>query len=188
MEKNFTGYFFSGGKMDFEKKNVTTLAILVNNRSGVLMRVVALFSRRGYNIDSLSVGETENPEISRITIVITGDVNIVEQIKHQVGKLIDVINVFEMTRFGSIQRELVLVKLSSSEETRNQIVGLGDIFKAKVVDVTPSTISLELTGSLDKIESFLVLARPYGIVELVRTGITALERGERALSQATEID
>ncbi len=174
--------------MDYEKKDVTTLAILVNNKSGVLMRVVALFSRRGYNIDSLSVGETENPTISRITIVVTGDVTIVEQIKHQVGKLVDVINVFEMTRYGSVQRELVLIKLSANEKTRTEIVELSDIFKAKIVDVTPSTVSLQITGSLDKIESFLELARPYGIVELVRTGMTALERGSRALSQAIEIE
>jgi acetolactate synthase, small subunit len=152
------------------------------------MRVVALFSRRGYNIDSLSVGETERPGISRITIVVTGDSSVVEQIKHQVEKLVDVINVFEMTRFGSVQRELVLVKIKASEETRTQIVEIGEIFKAKIIDVTPSTLTLQITGTLDKIESFLALAEPYGVVELVRTGITALERGPRALSEAIEED
>ncbi len=158
-----------------------TLAILVNNHSGVLMRVVGLFSRRGYNIDSLSVGITENPSISRITIVVTGDRAVVEQIKKQVEKLVDVIKVYEMTRHGSVQRELVLVKVRTTEQTRTSVVELAEIFKAKVLDVTPSTISLQLTGGLDKIGSFLELMNPYGIVEMSRTGITALERGSRSL-------
>jgi acetolactate synthase-1/3 small subunit len=159
-----------------------TLAILVNNHSGVLMRVVGLFSRRGYNIDSLSVGVTENPAISRITIVVTGDRAVVEQIKKQVEKLVDVIRVYEMTRHGSLQRELVLVKVRTTETTRTSVVELAEIFKAKVLDVTPSTVSLQLTGGLDKISSFLELMNPYGIAEMVRTGITALERGSRSLS------
>lgn len=169
--------------MDYEKLDVTTLAILVNNKSGVLMRVVALFSRRGYNIDSLSVGETENPQISRITIVVSGERGIIEQIKRQVEKLIDVIRVYEMTRFGSLQRELVLIKIKSSAENRTQIVEIGEIFKAKIIDVTNKTVTMQLTGSLEKLEAFLELTRPYGIVELVRTGITALERGSRPLSE-----
>ncbi len=159
-----------------------TLAILVNNHSGVLMRVVGLFSRRGYNIDSLSVGVTEDPAISRITIVVTGDRAVVEQIKKQVGKLYDVIRVHEMTSRTSLQYELVMVKISVTPETRTSIVELGEIFKAKVLDVTETTLSMQLTGSLDKIESFLGLVSPYGIVEMVRTGITALERGSRPLS------
>lgn len=163
-----------------------TLAILVNNHSGVLMRVVGLFSRRGYNIDSLSVGVTENPAISRITIVVTGDRAIVEQIKKQVGKLYDVIRVHEMTIRQSLQYELVMVKIAVTAETRTGVVELGEIFKAKVLDVTDSTISLQMTGSLDKIESFVGLVTPYGIVEMVRTGITALERGSRPLSASSE--
>lgn len=159
-----------------------TLAILVNNHSGVLMRVVGLFSRRGYNIDSLSVGVTENPAISRITIVVTGDRAVVEQIKKQVEKLVDVIKVYEMTRHGSLQRELVLVKVRTTENTRTSVVELAEIFKAKVLDVTPTTVSLQLTGGLDKISSFLELMNPYGIAEMVRTGITALERGSRSLN------
>lgn len=172
--------------MEYEKKDITTLAILVNNKAGVLMRVVSLFSRRGYNIDSLSVGETENPLVSRITIVVTGDVTVVEQIKHQVEKLIDVQNVFEMTSLGSLQRELVLVKIKATDKTRTQVVEISEIFKAKVIDVTVETLSVQLTGTRDKIEAFLSLVRPYGFVELVRTGITALERGSRALSEAIE--
>ena len=166
-----------------QKKDSYTLARLVYNRPSVLMRVVALFARRGYNIDSLSVGETESPERSRITIVVTGDRQIVEQIIRQVGKLVDVIKVHEMTRNGSLQRELMLVKLHSDNSTRMEIAGIGEMFKAKILDVTPETVTMQLTGSLDKLESFLQLVRPYGIVELVRTGITALERGSRPISE-----
>ena len=169
--------------MVFDRKNSYTLAILVNNRSGVLMRVVALFSRRGYNIDSLSVGETEDPKTSRITIVVTGDRQIVEQIIRQVEKLVDVRKVYEMAPGRSLQRELVLVKLRSDADTRSQITDIAEIFKAKIIDVTPTTMTMQLTGSIDKLEAFLSLAEPYGIVELVRTGITALERGSRALSE-----
>lgn len=147
------------------------------------MRVVALFSRRGYNIDSLSVGETEDPKTSRITIVVTGDRQIVEQIIRQVEKLVDVRKVYEMAPGRSLQRELVLVKLRSDADTRSQITDIAEIFKAKIIDVTPTTMTMQLTGSLDKLEAFLSLAEPYGIVELVRTGITALERGSRALSE-----
>ena len=167
--------------MVYDNKDSYTLAILVYNRPGVLMRVVALFSRRGYNIDSLSVGETEDPSRSRITIVVTGDRQIVEQIIRQVEKLIDVIKVYEMTRHGSLQRELVMLKIKASERTRTQIVEIGEIFKSKIIDVTPTTITMMLTGSLEKLESFLSLIRPYGIVEMTRTGITALERGSRSL-------
>ncbi|MGN0907203.1 MAG: acetolactate synthase small subunit [Bullifex sp.] len=166
-----------------EMKRRTTLAILVNNKAGVLMRVVGLFSRRGYNIDSLSVSETEKPEISRITIVVTCDSIIIEQIKRQVEKLYDVKRVFEMTSSGSVQRELVLIKVKADEETRSHIVEIGDIFKAKIIDVTPETVTMQLTGTSEKLDSFFALIRQYGIVELVRTGTTALERGSRALSE-----
>ena len=171
--------------MVYGNKDSYTLAILCYNRPSVLMRVVALFSRRGYNIDSLSVGETEDPSRSRITIVVTGDRQIVEQIIRQVEKLVDVIKVYEMTRNGSLQRELVLVKIKADDASRGAIVEIGEIFKAKILDVTPSTVTMQLTGSLDKLESFLELTRPYGIVELVRTGITALERGSRPISETT---
>ncbi len=166
--------------MNTEEKRYT-LAILVNNHPGVLMRVVSLFSRRGYNIDSLSVGETENEEFSRITIVVTGDRPVVEQIKKQVGKLYDVKRVYEMAGQKSLQRELVMVKVSTKHDTRSEVVELAEIFKAKINDVTASTITLEMTGSLEKIQSFLDLISPFGVVEMARTGITALERGSRAL-------
>lgn len=169
--------------MDYSGKNTYTLAILVNNKAGVLMRVVSLFSRRGYNIDSLSVGETESPERSRITIVITGDRQIVEQIIRQVEKLVDVIRVYEMTNSGSVKAELILVKVNADNSNRADIITLGEIFKAKIIDVTPDTVSLQVVGTAEKIQSFLNLAVQYGIVELVRTGMTALERGSRALAE-----
>ncbi len=158
-----------------------TLGILVNNHPGVLSRVVGLFSRRGYNIDSLSVGETENSAISRITIVVTGDQSIVEQIEKQVAKLIDVIAVVELTTQGSIQSELVLVKVNTTEKTRRAVVELSDIFKAKIMDVSEETITMQITGTGDKIASFLHLLYPHGITELVRTGVTAMERGSQAM-------
>lgn len=158
-----------------------TLGILVNNQPGVLSRVVGLFSRRGYNIDSLSVGETEDPKISRITIVVTGDRPIVEQIEKQVAKLIDVITVVELTLQGSIQCELLLVKVTTSGKTRAAVVELSEIFKAKIMDVTETTLTMQITGNMDKVASFLHLLRPYGITELVRTGMTAMERGSQAM-------
>ena len=169
--------------MDNSNKERYTLAILVNNKAGVWMRVVALFSRRGYNIDSLSVGETEDPGKSRITIVVAGDRNIVEQIIRQVEKLVDVIRVYEMTPSGSVSAELVMIKIKADSVNRADIITLGEIFKAKIIDVTPETVSFQIVGNVDKIDSFLALARQYGIVELVRTGMTALERGHRALAE-----
>lgn len=163
-----------------------TLGILVNNHPGVLRRVVGLFSRRGYNIDSLSVGETENSEISRITIVVTGDQSVIEQIEKQVAKLIEVIKVVELTMQGSIQSELVLVKVITNEKTRAAVVELSELFKAKIMDVTESTLTMQITGTLDKIASFLRLVRPYGIAELVRTGITAMERGSHVMASQKE--
>ncbi|MFA6775842.1 MAG: acetolactate synthase small subunit [Sphaerochaetaceae bacterium] len=168
--------------------NRYTLSILVYNRSGVLMRVVGLFSRRGYNIDSLSVGETQDESISRITIVVTGSREVVEQIKHQVEKLVDVINVAEMRQDASIQKELVLIKIATTEVTRTHIIELAEIFKAKVEDVASTAITLQITGSLDKIASFIDLAKEYGIVELVRTGITALGRGASSQMELGVVD
>ncbi len=162
----------------------STLAILVNNKSGVLMRVVGLFSRRGYNIHSLSVGETEKPEVSRITIVVSvDDERVISQIRRQVEKLVDVRRVYSLTSADSLQKELVLVKIRADEESRTHLVELAEIFKAKIIDVTKTTMTLQLTGDFDKLEAFMTLVEDYGIVELARTGITALERGSRALSE-----
>ena len=132
-----------------------TLAILVNNKSGVLMRVVGLFSRRGYNINSLSVGETEDSSISRITIVVAvEDKSIIEQIKRQVEKLVDVIRVYELTSNNSLQKELLLVKIRVDLDSRSHLVDLAEIFKAKIIDVTRQTLTLQLTGDLDKLDAF----------------------------------
>ncbi|MBO8442692.1 MAG: acetolactate synthase small subunit [Spirochaetes bacterium] len=148
------------------------------------MRVVGLFSRRGYNIHSLSVGETERPEVSRITIVVSvDDERVISQIRRQVEKLVDVRRVYSLTSADSLQKELVLVKIRADEESRTHLVELAEIFKAKIIDVTKTTMTLQLTGDFDKLEAFMSLVEDYGIVELARTGITALERGSRALSE-----
>ena len=165
-----------------ESKKDRVISILVHNRAGVLMRVVGLFSRRGFNIESLSVGTTENPKLSRITIALICDRTALEQIKRQVEKLIDVIKVFEMQENYSVKRELLIIKMGCSEETRGKILELCNIFKAKVVDAKPDAMSIQIIGDFDKIKSFITLSEPYGIIELVRTGITAIERGSRALA------
>lgn len=161
-----------------------TLSLLVNNHAGVLQRVVGLFSRRGYNIVTLSVGETQDCRISRITIVVLGNQSIVKQIKNQVEKLVDVIRVRILEDKPSIESELLLVKLSTENNKRSNVVELGELFKAKVRDVTLSTLTLEMVGTVEKVESFLTLAKEYGIVEMARTGIAALERGPIALKDA----
>lgn len=157
------------------------LSILVNNHSGVLSRVAGLFSRRGYNIDSLSVGETENSELSRMTIAVRGDHSILEQIKKQLAKLIDVKHVSHLSSDVAIYRELLLVKVRAPQESRGSVVEIADIFKAKIVDVAPESIAMQITGDQDKNGAFLTLLEPYGILEIVRTGLTAIGRGEESL-------
>ena len=157
------------------------LSILVENHSGVLARVSSLFSRRGYNIDCLSVGETHSTEVSRITIVVRGDNAIIEQIKKQVEKLVDVIRVVTLATDSAVFRELVLVKVAADPETRPSIAGIVDIFRARIIDVAPHSVTVELTGDQPKIQAFVELMQPYGIRELVRTGLTALQRGDGIL-------
>ena len=153
------------------------LSILVNNTSGVLSRVAGLFSRRGYNIDSLTVGETENPEFSRMTVSVTGDDIVLEQIEKQVNKLEDVKSVKQLTGEGSVCRELILVKVSVSKEDRAAIYAIADQFRAKGVDMSDTTTMFEMTGNQAKLDAFIRLMKDYGIVELVRTGISGLTRG-----------
>ena len=141
------------------------LSILVNNTSGVLSRVAGLFSRRGYNIDSLTVGETENPAFSRMTVSVTGDDIVLEQIEKQVNKLEDVKSVKQLTGEASVCRELILVKVEA------------DIFRAKIVDVADNSMMIELTGNQAKLDAFIKLIEGYEIKELVRTGISGLARG-----------
>ena len=158
------------------------VSALVENRPGTLSRVSGLFSRRGYNIDSLTVGETENPSISRMTIAVTGDDPVIEQIIKQVGKLVDVIAVRELEGASCIRREIILVKIAVDEHKRQGALEIAGIFRSRVIDVSPSTITIEVTGDREKLEGLLMLLRPYGILELARTGLVALERGSLVLS------
>ncbi|BEP28318.1 acetolactate synthase small subunit [Helicovermis profundi] len=152
------------------------LSLLVENNSGVLSRVSGLFSRRGYNITSLSVGETENKNISRMTIVVFADEPTLEQIKKQLNKLINTIKITEFDYSNSIQRELILVKVKSSAKNRYQIIDVAGIFGAKIIDVISDEITLELTENENKIRSFIELLKPFGIIEFVRSGITGIEK------------
>jgi len=161
--------------------NRHVLSVLVENQSGVLSRVSGLFSRRGYNIDSLSVGETEDPKVSRMTIVVRGDDYILEQIKKQLNKLIDVIKIIELKNDQSIFRELAMIKVKAEGSSRASIIEIVGIFRAKIVDVANETLTVEMTGDEGKIEAFINLMKPYGIKEIVRTGLTALERGNKEI-------
>jgi acetolactate synthase-1/3 small subunit len=158
------------------------ISVLVDNYSGVLQRVTGLFSRRGYNIESLSVGATANPKQSRITIVVNGDDYILDQIKKQLNKLIVVKKVLELKPKTSIFRELILVKVKAKPEERLLIFEMVNIFRAKVVDLASESLTIEITGEGTKNEAFIELLEPYGIIELARTGITALERGNTGIN------
>lgn len=162
------------------------LSILVENTAGVLSRVAGLFSRRGYNIDSLTVGETQNPSISRMTVMVHGDDQILEQIEKQLQKLEDVIEIKELTSDESVTRELILVKVSAIDEERQAIISIADIFRAKIVDVALDSLMIELTGNQDKIDAFIKLLEQYQIKELVRTGITGLTRGSGDIADYIE--
>lgn len=153
------------------------LSILVENTSGVLTRVAGLFARRGYNIDSLTVGETETPGYSRMTVVVNGDEEVLEQIQKQVGKLVDVKEIVELKDGLSVCRELILCKVGVGPEDRQQILAVTDIFRAKIVDVSPDSLMIELTGNQAKLDAFIGLLEGFEILELVRTGITGLSRG-----------
>lgn len=157
------------------------ISVLVENNSGVLSRVSGLFSRRGYNIDSLTVGETEHPEKSRMTIVVRGDEYILEQIEKQLAKLVEVLSIKKCEPSVSVFRELALIKVSASSEVRGAIIETANIFRARIVDVGVDSLIIEATGSEEKIAGLIKLLDPYGIKELVRTGLTAMERGSEVL-------
>ncbi len=159
--------------------NKKVLSVLVDNTAGVLNRIAGLFSRRGYNIDSLTVGETENPLYSRMTIVVTGDDNIVEQIVKQITKLEDVKKVVVLDPGNSVTRELILVKIKATASDRQHIMAMADIFRANIVDVAKDSLMVEITGSQSKLTAFLSLLEEYEILELVRTGISGLARGDK---------
>jgi acetolactate synthase I/III small subunit len=156
-----------------------TISVLVENEFGVLSRVAALFSGRGFNIDSLCVAPTNEESISRITLVTRGDDQILEQINKQLHKLIDVIKVIDYSEESAIEREMALVKVTAEDENRAEVLRIVDIFRAKIVDVTPRSYTIEATGAPAKIDAILELLRPLGLKELVRTGAVAIGRGPK---------
>lgn len=158
-----------------------TLSVLVENHAGVLSKVVGLFSRRGFNIDSLAVGPTQDPSVSRITIEVTGNEATVEQISKQVFKLIDVIKIKTLKNDDVVKRCLVLVKVKCTAKTRNQIIEIANVFRAKIIDISTTTITAEITGGIQKVNAFIDMVEPFGLEEIARTGVTALERGTSTL-------
>ncbi len=165
-----------------------TLSVLVENHAGVLSRVAGLFSRRGFNIDSLAVGVTEDTSVSRITIVVDGDDYTIEQVTKQLNKLIDVIKIRQLDPSESVSRELALVKVTTSSTNRAEIIQMVDIFRAKIVDVAQSSLTIEMTGSVPKIEAFIDMLKPFGIREMVRTGTIAIDRGSKAIKAGNNED
>ncbi|MCD6574430.1 acetolactate synthase small subunit [Candidatus Aerophobetes bacterium] len=152
------------------------ISVEVENRFGILARIASLFSARGFNIDSLAVGETEDPTVSRITIVVPGDNQVIEQVIKQLRKLIDVIKVVDLTSKPTVTRELILARVNARGKDRDEIMRLVEIFRARIVDVHPESLTLEVTGDEEKINGILTLLKPFGIKKLVRTGKVALLR------------
>ncbi len=152
------------------------ISILVENQFGVLARVSGLFSARGYNIDSLCVAETEDPAVSRMTVVVHGDDRVLEQIEKQLKKLVETIDVTDLTGEAHVERELVMVRVKVTGKKRSEVIEVANIFRAKVVDLSPGSIVVEATGSAGKVKAFIDMMRPFGIEELVRTGKIAIGR------------
>ncbi len=165
-----------------------TLTVLVENHPGVLTRVAGLFSRRGYNIESLAVGKTESPNVSRMTIVVDGDDQIIEQVTKQLNKLIDVIAILDITNEASVDRELVLIKVDADPTVRGEIMQIVDIFRARIVDIGLKTLIIEATGDEGKIDAIEKSLRPFGIRELVRTGKIAMTRGLKSILEGEDED
>ncbi|ODS33715.1 MAG: acetolactate synthase small subunit [Candidatus Scalindua rubra] len=155
------------------------ISVLVENKVGVLSRITGLFSGRGFNIESLAVGETENMAISRMTIVVSGDDSILEQVRKQLGKVIDTIKVTDFTGTDYVERDLMLIKVSALPGKRNEIVELVDVFRGKIIDVGQRDMVIEISGPEDRLEAMLDLLRPYGIKEVARTGRIAMNRGPK---------
>ena len=160
-----------------------TLSVLVEDKPGVLARVAALFSRRGFNIDSLAVGPTEHDEISRMTIVVNVEGFPLEQVTKQLNKLVEVIKIVELDPESSVHRELVMVKVAATGETRGQVLDTVQLFRAKVVDVAPDALTIQITGNAGKVADFLRVLEPFGIRELVQSGMVAIGRGSRSVSE-----
>lgn len=158
-----------------------TIALIVENRPGVLVRIAGLFSRRGFNIDSLTVGATDNPDYSRMTITVEGDEVVLEQVTKQLNKLINVIRVSEMDPNESVDRELAIIKVAAKKEDRSEIMQIVSVFRAKIIDVSPRSLIVEVTGTNDKIEAMVRLLRQFGIKEMARTGRVSMVRGTKAV-------
>jgi acetolactate synthase-1/3 small subunit len=159
-----------------------TLSVLVENKPGVLARVAGLFSRRGFNIHSLAVGPTESPEISRMTIVVAVDELPLEQVTKQLNKLVNVIKIVELDPAQAVQRELLLVKVRADATVRSQVLETVQLFRAKVIDVSPEALTVEATGTADKLDALLRMLEPYGVREMVQSGMVAIGRGPRAIT------
>ncbi|HEY7593573.1 MAG TPA: acetolactate synthase small subunit [Actinophytocola sp.] len=159
-----------------------TLSVLVENKPGVLARVAGLFSRRGFNIESLAVGPTEHADVSRMTIVVAVDELPLEQVTKQLNKLVNVIKIVELDPGVSVQRELLLVKVRADATVRTQVLETVQLFRAKVVDVSPEALTVEATGTADKLEALLRMLEPYGVREMVQSGMVAIGRGPRSIT------
>ena len=160
------------------------ISALVQNKPGVLAHIAGMFAARGYNIDSLVVGRTEDPELSRMTIVAAGEDKVVEQIRKQLGKVIDVVKIRDFAEVDYVERDLMLVRVHAPPEKRPEIVQVVNLFRGRVVDVARNSMLVELSGTEEKVEAFLDLIRPYGIRELARTGVIAMPRGAQAQRRA----
>lgn len=159
------------------------IAALVINEPGVLARVAGMFAARGFNIDSLVVGRTENPEFSRMTIVVVGDMRVLEQVRKQLGKLVEVVKIVDYSGTDYVERDLMLLRVSTPTDSRREVIELADLFRARIVDVSLDELTIEMSGAEDKIEAFIQLVTPYGILELARTGVIAMPRGEKVPGQ-----
>ena len=162
-----------------------TLSVLVENKPGVLARIAGLFSRRGFNIDSLAVGRTEHDEVSRMTIVVNVEESPLEQVTKQLNKLVEVIKIVELDPEASVNRELVLVKVSANAETRGQVLDTVQLFRASVIDVAPDAVTIQVIGNPQKIADFMRVVEPFGVRELVQSGQVAIGRGSRSISERT---
>ena len=163
-----------------------TITALVSNKSGVLTRISGLFARRGFNIESLCVCATEDSSLSRMTIVLNGDEYILSQMTKQMDKLIDVKKIAVADENDSVFRELLLLKVSAPPEKRSEIIEIKEVYKAKIVDLSPESLVLEITGAPNKLDGFIGVIKPYGILEMARTGVTALARGDKKLKDLTD--
>lgn len=156
--------------------NQHILSVLVNNHPGLLSKVSGLFSRRGFNIESLAVGVCEKPGCSRMTIVVNGDEQVIDQVMKQLDKLIDVLEIERLPRSGSVQRELILVKVQVNLQSRQEVIQIAEIFRARIVDIANNGLTLELTGTEDKLSAFINLLEPFTIEQIMRTGLVAVSR------------